>query len=639
MANYNKSFNFRNGVQVDDDNLVVDGVGKVGIGTTVPIEFLDIRGNATVSGFATASSLYAIDSRVSGVLTATTFTDGKITINSGIITASSGVVTFYGDGRGIVNIPTSQWVDTDVGLGYTSIYAAGNVGIATTDPRYALQIGGSNNLSNFVTGVGINSTGDILATGIITASTVRAALAATFLTGTIDNARIPSNISVSGIVTATTFVGNLTGTATTAQFLTGSPSITVTNIGAGIVTATNATVTGNTAVGGFVSVGSTLSTGGSLTVSGNTSVSGIVTASTVNSGVSTTGISTVYNTFHVGTSGTFFAVTSDGKVGLGSATPTSDLLIRKGDASLVEVISETGVARVSIGQSVGVGNSTGVLRFGNSFKTLDVLNRDTGNINMILHAGGSGIDTGRFDWIYGQTNAELMSLTYDGKLGLGITNPTTDLHVVGTSTVTGNSWFGGNVTVSGTLTSGSLTLPNLISANINSTSGVSTFSNIKVLNNLLVDNRIGIGTTNPIVGLDLRSEIGLLGSIGINTDSIYSGTVISAYGNAVINGGLGINTNYFDPGGATFQIHAPLTEFLNSSIKTNATVGFDTSDPKAIFAFSNVGAATTRPVMVVPNINDATITGIAQTPAGSIIFNTTTLKFQGYTGIAWTDFH
>ena len=58
MANIRKQFNFRNGVQVDDDNLVVSPTGLVGIGTTVPTELLDVRGgNATVSGFATASQL------------------------------------------------------------------------------------------------------------------------------------------------------------------------------------------------------------------------------------------------------------------------------------------------------------------------------------------------------------------------------------------------------------------------------------------------------------------------------------------------------------------------------------------------------------------------------------------------------
>ena len=51
MANIKKNFNFRNGVQVDDDNLLVTSTGLVGIGTTVPTESLDVRGNVSISGF------------------------------------------------------------------------------------------------------------------------------------------------------------------------------------------------------------------------------------------------------------------------------------------------------------------------------------------------------------------------------------------------------------------------------------------------------------------------------------------------------------------------------------------------------------------------------------------------------------
>ena len=39
MPNYKKSFNFRNGVQVDDDNFIVNPNGLVGIGTSFPREF------------------------------------------------------------------------------------------------------------------------------------------------------------------------------------------------------------------------------------------------------------------------------------------------------------------------------------------------------------------------------------------------------------------------------------------------------------------------------------------------------------------------------------------------------------------------------------------------------------------------
>ena len=215
MPNYNKSFNFRNGVQVDDDNLVVDTLGKVGIGTSVPTEFLDVRGNAVVSGFTTASDVYSKNIRITGIITASTLTDGKVTISSGIVTASSGVVTYYGDGGRLSNLPTSQWLDVDVGLGFTSIYSQGFVGIATNDPRYPLQIGGTNNLGAFLDGVGINSNGNIVATGIVTGakfigigSDLTLLNASNISSGTISNDRIPvllnsklpSNISVSGIV-------------------------------------------------------------------------------------------------------------------------------------------------------------------------------------------------------------------------------------------------------------------------------------------------------------------------------------------------------------------------------------------------------------------------------------------------------
>ena len=50
MANYNKSFNFRNGVQVDTDKFIVNTAGLVGIGSTLPTNYLDVQGGASVTG-------------------------------------------------------------------------------------------------------------------------------------------------------------------------------------------------------------------------------------------------------------------------------------------------------------------------------------------------------------------------------------------------------------------------------------------------------------------------------------------------------------------------------------------------------------------------------------------------------------
>ena len=40
MANIRKSFNFRSGLQVDNDNFVINANGLVGIGTSVPQKYL-----------------------------------------------------------------------------------------------------------------------------------------------------------------------------------------------------------------------------------------------------------------------------------------------------------------------------------------------------------------------------------------------------------------------------------------------------------------------------------------------------------------------------------------------------------------------------------------------------------------------
>ena len=492
MANYRKSFNFRNGVQVDDDNLVVNANGLVGIGTTVPTESLDVRGTARVVGLVTASSGIIKNLEVTGVTTITSGSVGNLNVNAaGIATAVSGVVTYYGDGSKLSDIPTSQWTDIDVGLGFTSIYNKGYVGISTNDPRMNLQVGGNPLLSGTLPGgVGISSLGHIKATGVVTATQFVGDKFTGAVTGNINSTgvstftdlKVGSNITATlGVITATTFVGNVTGTvtgdvvgiATTARGLIGSPDITV-----GTITATE------------------------------------ITANSIN--LPTAGIVTAKTELNVGTGGTVFTVLDTNKSAFGSASPDANLEIRTASGiSSVHIRNTGSTSLLTLGRGAPTTTTSGALRFGgdsalsySDSRSLDLVNHDLGNLNYILHGGsGTGINTGGFHWFKG--TSPLMSLSYTGNLGLGVTAPTQKLSVSGVSTFSGNTFITGDLSITGAVTltgalsagsfKGDILAPNGSNTvfdngsgdgsngrsfvNTHVTTGVSTFFNIKHNNN------------------------------------------------------------------------------------------------------------------------------------------------------------
>ena len=213
MADIRKTFNFRDGVQVDDEVLVVRG-NRVGLGTTNPDQLLDVRGNTNITGI-TSTALF----NVTGV-----GTFGGVKVGSNItLDSSSGVVTatsFKGDGSTLSNLPTSQWTDVNPGSGVTPIYVDGSVGVGTTNPANPFQVGGN---PNDGIGVGFSTSGNIKASGIVTASSFVGPL-----TGNVVG-NVTGNLT--GNADTATYAG-VAGIATVAQNLTGSPSITVTNVNA-----------------------------------------------------------------------------------------------------------------------------------------------------------------------------------------------------------------------------------------------------------------------------------------------------------------------------------------------------------------------------------------------------------------------
>ena len=652
MANIRKQFNFRNGVQVDDDNLVVSPTGLVGIGTTVPNESLDVRGNATVTGFATANALY------SSILDTDTATIGDIvledsiigsgvSIRSGVVTASgSGIVTYYGDARFLQGLPTSQWLDIDVGLGYTSIYAQGNVGIATDDPRFTFQIGGTSDNTeagfkgNSLGGVGISSGGDVLITGITTSGTfvgigsdVRDLDASKVAYGTLNVERLPlipdeklypnqnlgvvtttsldtgaitgSNADLTGDVVigaGLTVANEIIGTASTARGLTGSPDIVV-----GILTA-NA-VSSSSFIGGI-----TGDVTGNLTGNVTGNVVGILTGDVTGTATTATALTSTADVdiadLQVGLVTVTNRATVENFVAIGTDfSDNAGLTIRKSAESRIQVISDSDEAVIAIGRSALIGGYNGAIRFGNTSGlnpysgeyAFDLINYGKGNFNYYLQAGEVGVGTGNFFWHH-KASEQLMTLTYEGRLGIGVTEPTEQLEVFGgikgTSLEMSNGGsITGNLDVTSVVSAGtSVGAPTVFvnlgrdglvdstgtslfaSSNVDIASGISTFHDIEIGGNLQVNASFGsgggvrIGSIDPAeleaplapfqVGNGSASpeETVLIeeGAVGIGTTVIGEDNSLNCYSGTGVFRRVGVGTDDLDGLNGTLHVKGGL---------------------------------------------------------------------------------
>jgi len=496
MANFSKSFNFRGGFQVDTDTLVVRGQ-NVGIASTLPTEALDVNGIIKADGLTiTSQQPVGIETANVGFLSATLIHSGVTSISNGIITATStaGVVTYYGDGGRLLNLPTSQWLDIDVGLGFTSIYAQGYVGVDTTDPRYVFQVGGvpfapKAGFQTSQTGVGIED-GAIFASGIITSGSYVSAATTVFagqeFIGVGSNITIlnADNIAIGSIgsmrygdtiVTKEVYADRFIGTVTSAEDLIPEAEIDIVSVRAENITA----------------VGRFISTEGNIVIGHNDPASNI-----------------------------------------------GDVDVRKedGNSTIYSLAPDSANARIFVGneRQFGTNNNFGGLRFGGNIpnspssglRDMDVVNYSPGNLNFYLHDGATeGGTTGAWRWVYGQLESVSMELSPQGKLSLQNLSPADfSLEVTGLSAfsdtvsmasdlnVAGNSRFEGTVDIEGEL----------------SIDQVSFASTVTIAEAIFTD--------SIIVGLD---------------PSIGSGVRIDNNGNLTATGNLQSGNNSLTPGGLT----------------------------------------------------------------------------------------
>lgn len=214
MANIRKSFNFRTGLQVDNDNFVVNANGLVGIGTSIPqIYKLSIEGDnaLNVSGLSTLGTVYA-----TGVSTFSNDLNVGSNISFDSSTGTVNATTFSGSASGLTDIYAIAVDGWYVDSGNSNIGTAFNVGAGTTQPEHKLHVIGDAKVSGILTAGGFSGFG----TGItdIPKTSVGATDANT--AGAVVHRDGGGGFSA-GIITAT-----LSGTATTATNLSDAANIT-----------------------------------------------------------------------------------------------------------------------------------------------------------------------------------------------------------------------------------------------------------------------------------------------------------------------------------------------------------------------------------------------------------------------------
>ena len=236
-TNYKTIINFRDGIQVDANDLVSNN-GLVGIGTTIPREELDIRGNLIVENQANFRDVNVVGQSTfygdiniavgNSVGIGTTVPEAAFQVGvgtTGFTVDSDGNVTaltFTGSGANLTNLPTAVWTNPYPGAG-SSINAFRPVGVYVTLPQADFAVGDI---------IKLDSTSGIGTFEGLVAKNITAVNA----TGS-GQGNVNGEVGTFSTITATSNItGSLIGNAdtatlaTNAQGLTGTPSITVNKI-------------------------------------------------------------------------------------------------------------------------------------------------------------------------------------------------------------------------------------------------------------------------------------------------------------------------------------------------------------------------------------------------------------------------
>ena len=693
MANFSKSFNFRNGVQVDDDKFIVKPTtGLVGIGSTAPTQVLDVAGNIKADGVVNSANV-EVGTGITVGINSSISIDGV----TGLITA----VSYFGDGSTLTNvvaIATAGFKELSGTLSTTS-----SVGIGSESagfPDFTLDVNGDVRVTGPSTFIGVTTTSDLFANTLSVSNSssfddVLVSGVSTFSALTDVNNRLDvvggANIDQTNVSGVSTFGGAIDANAgadisggetvlssatvsdlTDNRIVIAGTSGALEDSGNLTFTGTQFTVTGNAAINGDLQVASgTLEVDGVAGV-GSLAVAGVSTFSAlldVNNRLDVVGGANIDQLNVTGVSTLTGRLTA---TEINSASSNVVRLLQSG----TQVLNTIG-AGVSVSNTLKIGSLNGgasglsthdaTLIYGdesgvNAFMTrrsLNILNNDTGNFNYFLNINNlkdseSTDRTGDFVW-HKASNA-LMTLTgIGGSLGIGVTTPSAALEVVGGATlggaviIAGNATVGGSMNVNGgnvTVNSGSFigdvvgNVAGNLTGNVDANSiGVST------LHDLIVQNVIGIGSTGN------AGEV-----LFVNPSGISTGGDDTDHNKFFINdeGRVGVGTTALTGQESNrVTIHGDIRIHAGSVLVGNSVV------PKSAVDFSDVvnvpdqGGGYSWPVdrsriayMIPPKVTTAQRNsmydgsgngglGGGTVVTGALLFNTTLNRLELYDGNGW----
>ena len=492
---------------------IINESDNVGIGTTNPPDKLTVFGNLQIQqnsgsnnrfvlrGQPTSSYRWNIDNYGSANDFRIFREDDTTTANGVTLVSISTIGTltatkFSGDGSLLTNLPggsgASQWVTTSVG-----IHTLSNVGIGTTNPTSKLHV-----------------VGDVRVSGVVTATTFSGNLTgtATSLSG-----GAAGNIVYQSAPNTTAFLANGTGGFVLQSNGVGNAPTWVAAAPSGAVSGITVRDSNSNLVGSSGSI-TQLTFGTGLSVTGTSGAAGIATitlsSNIVGSALSISGISTFNNTLNVVPTATSIA-------GLFSGTTSSDMVritqLGSGNALVVEDSTNPDATPfvVKADGSVGIGtnNPTVALQLSPNASISNV-----GSGITLAGTVGSALTVAQF--YYSNTNA-----TY--------------LRIKATRNTTGSDWLSASTKLVNVT---DVTEQAYIEYNPNgSASGMAFGSGASELVRLTSAGNFGIGVTNPATSLAVNGTSRFFTTGQGDVTITHSSLVSSIRGASTVQLALGAN--------------------------------------------------------------------------------------------------